>query len=201
MFFHLGSWSLTFSCNLGGSFSVLTVIPRTWQGISLFPLTTMRTHTPWLVRYLSDGQAQRPGQDQSNTSTWAGVMDPYPAIKFNSLISLQQTHREHWVYSRKGFSFGCREFITSFSFPCYSCVISVFFFCGSEFLCSCLPDLEPWAAFHNRGMGTLPQVRQFQKSDLVYGRSPRSRLPGSRPKELWVMDYIQIAHVFRPVAG
>lgn len=46
-----------------------------------------------------------------------------------------------------------------------------------------------------KGMGTLPQIRQFQKSDLVYEPLP-SRQPGSWPKELWVMDYLQIAHVF-----
>lgn len=86
-----------------------------------------------------------------------------------------------------------REFIlkrVSSLFVCYSCV---FFSVAPSSSRWCLPNLERLSG--SRAMGMLPQMRQFQKSDLVYGRSP-SRLPGSRPRELWVMDYIQIAHVF-----
>ena len=96
-------------------------------------------------------------------------MAPYPAIKFNGLIPVTYlSANASWVYSG----------------VLFSCVISVFFSVAqpsSEFLCSCLPELEPWTAFQNRGMGTLPQMRQFQKSDLVYGGSPSRRLsvPGN----------------------
>lgn len=56
LLFHLGA----FSCNLGGSFAVLTVIPRTWRGISLSPLLQLCTLIGEIFVWWS---SRRPGRD------------------------------------------------------------------------------------------------------------------------------------------